>query len=101
MNTIRISYKIEGLKNFDQNAPEAIESTIEYTLPERESMEAAGEGLKTAFAAFLSHPAVGDFVSAMEKTSVAVSATGVEKQEIKVGQKLRQMYRLAQAKLGV
>lgn len=101
MNTIKISYKIEGLKALDSAAPEKIESCIEYNLPERESIESAGEGLKTAFAAFLSHPAVGDFVTAMEKTSVAVSATGVERQEVQVGQKLRQMYRLAQAKLGV
>ena len=101
MNTIRISYSIEGLKAIDSNAPETIQSTIEYTLPERESMESAGAGLQKAFAAFISHPAVGEFVTAMEKTSVAVSTTGVERQEIPVGAKLRQMYRLAQAKLGV
>ena len=101
MNTIKISYSIEGLKNIDSNAPEKLDAVIEYTLPDRSAVEGAGEGMKAALAQFLSHPAVGEMVKAFECAAVSVEATGVEKQSIPLGKQIKQMYRLAQAKLGV
>lgn len=101
MNTIKISYKIEGLKAIDQNAPEAIESTIEYTLPNKEGLDAAGVGLQQALAAFFTHPGAEAFVKAMQNASVSVEATGLDKKTLPVGKQLKQVFRLAQAKLGV
>lgn len=101
MNTIKISYKIEGINYFDATAPKEIESTIEYTLPEKDSLNGVKDGLPKAFAEFISHPAVAELVKVFENASVSIAATGAEKQTLPVGKQLKQLFRLAQAKLGV
>lgn len=108
MSKVKISYCVEGLQTISPDAPEKLQAQIEYRLPERQAVESAQAGVLDALRQLLAHPGVAQMISALESAEVRiegdnVSPSGVTRmsETLPVGKRIRQMFRLAQAKLGV
>lgn len=100
MSTIKISYAIEGLSNINSTIPDVVTAEVLYHVPVA-ALDAAHDDFNEAIRAFLSHPGVAKAVEAFSTASVEMTSNIQPKQKLPVGRKIKQLFRLAQAKLGV